>query len=443
MNYNKSYPKDFRNEKIIIEKKKCFFIMPFAEQFDLLFGILKEMLLKNGYQPVRVDNFTGSIAIMNKIMNELLSSQYIIVDLSGLNANVFYELGIAHCFKDSRNVILIKDKNTKEPSDIKHINYIEYDRNNFVLLKEQIRQTLEDIRYISELESVLSFHQIVSNKNYNSEIIEIIEKSFCKDEILLICDILNKDINETNDSKVELLIKKYIEILVDLDNNRFELIYKKAIINLFIKILVYTSEFKFIPSQISALLSQIELFSNQKETLEFRTNLSLELAKSEKHLDNVMPWIIEYFSQSKSTHIDLNRYSIEAFLLTTLSKEVNNYIINALFASDRHIREHISDIIGEKRLIEAHNNLLVQLNRETNIYTAASLMEAIGKIGYNDDIFLINKWIENHYEEINNPGGNFVFKHAKNAILALDISQNNQFSVSFIDKYRNNFYIDK
>ena len=68
--------------------------MPFSEEFDLIYGILQDALLNKGYLPVRVDVVSGSTAIMGKIMVEILTSQYIIVDISRNNPNVFYELNL-------------------------------------------------------------------------------------------------------------------------------------------------------------------------------------------------------------------------------------------------------------------------------------------------------------------------------------------------------------
>jgi len=107
MNNYKIYPKEFRNENIPILKNKCFMIMPFDSKFDIVYGSVKDALEIAGYNCVRADDISGSTAIMNKILQEMLSAQFVIADLSTSNANVFYELGIAHSFKDAKNVIII------------------------------------------------------------------------------------------------------------------------------------------------------------------------------------------------------------------------------------------------------------------------------------------------------------------------------------------------
>ena len=107
MNDYKIYPKQFKNVKIPIEKNRCFFIMPFAKEFDIVYGELKSLLGEDGYICTRVDEISGSTPIINKILTELLRAQFVIVDLTNCNPNVFYELGIAHTFKDAENIFLL------------------------------------------------------------------------------------------------------------------------------------------------------------------------------------------------------------------------------------------------------------------------------------------------------------------------------------------------
>ena len=42
------YPKQFRSAKIPVEKNRCFFLMPFHQSFDLIYGTVKDILMENG-----------------------------------------------------------------------------------------------------------------------------------------------------------------------------------------------------------------------------------------------------------------------------------------------------------------------------------------------------------------------------------------------------------
>ena len=119
--------------------------MPFAEEFDIVYGTIKNGLQDN-YICKRVDEISGSIPIINKILVEILKSQFIIVDLSESNPNVFYELGIAHTFKDAQNIFLL---------DITHLTYIEYDINNLKYVVAQLKKTISDNKSFSDLNEAL------------------------------------------------------------------------------------------------------------------------------------------------------------------------------------------------------------------------------------------------------------------------------------------------
>lgn len=52
------YPKQFRSAKIPIEKNYCFFLMPFQEKFDSIYGTIKDMLIDYGYICNRADELS-------------------------------------------------------------------------------------------------------------------------------------------------------------------------------------------------------------------------------------------------------------------------------------------------------------------------------------------------------------------------------------------------
>lgn len=169
--------------------------------------------------------------------------------------------------------------------------------------------------------------------------------------------------------------------------------------------------------------------------VEYRTDMAIALAEREKFISIVMPWIIEYFSRSKSASIDLNRYKLEAFLMTTKCLQANKAIKDAIFSKDCHIREHMSDIVGEKELIDAKVNLIHQLEIEENFYTAVSIIEAIGKIGTLDDILIINKWLNKFGAEIIHDKMFSVLRHAQVALIKLDKTFDKKYIKEFNDMY--------
>lgn len=174
---------------------------------------------------------------------------------------------------------------------------------------------------------------------------------------------------------------------------------------------------------------------NEATMIEKKIDLAVKLAENEKALSLVMPWIIDYFQKSKSASIDLNRYKLENLLMKTKNKTINEYIISSLDNDNCYIREHMSDIIGEKKLEEAINLLCFQLEKEENFFTASSIISAIGKLGKIEGIDNINLWIYNNLTEIRDTRQFFVLRRALIAIKSLDNTEEKKYINEFNEKY--------
>lgn len=144
--------------------------------------------------------------------------------------------------------------------------------------------------------------------------------------------------------------------------------------------------------------------------------IAIKFAENSKLTHISIKWIIEYFQRSKSTKVDLNRYKLEGFLLKSNTEKVNEYIVNALLSENNYICEHIADIVGEKRLYIAEDNLITQLKRETNLYTTASIFEALGKIQSTKAIPTIIDWLKTNADTAIKKQNYFVLKHARNSL---------------------------
>ena len=436
MNKYKIYPKQFRNEKIPVEKNRCFFIMPFSEEFDLVYGEIKSYLTRSNYICTRVDEIPGSTPIINKILTEMLKAQFIIADLTNCNPNVFYELGIAHTFKDAENIFLLKEKNTKVPFDITHLTYLEYDRNNMHYLLSKLKQSLVDNKYMSDFYEALNIHGIIQYIHDNQENFIEILKEILDDDIVFATQLLNYSSEITDEKSVENFIYR-LDNKIKNDFKIYDSELLHGIMNFYSEILLVCSRFNFIQNQIGYFLTDYFLSSNLSDSvvIVYKTNMALKFANAGKQLEIVMPWLISYFKRSRSGTVDLNRYKIESFLLTTESEEINNNICNALRDLDAHVREHIADIIGEKRLEIALPILHSQLLSEENYYTASSMIEALGKIGNKNSINYIDKWFKANEQDLINTRHFFIFKHIRAAVARLD----SYYSMDFEEKYKQYF----
>ena len=162
----------------------------------------------------------------------------------------------------------------------------------------------------------------------------------------------------------------------------------------------------------------------------------LILAQKKQLLNISMSWIIAYFSRSKSSNIDLNRYKLESFLMTNEDDDINQIIANSVFDDNCYIREHMADIIGEKKIYSAKNNLVKQLIIEQNYFTMGSIVVALAKIGEVEDLKIILKWLDEKESVIISDHQYFLFKHVFKAIVLLDDTAERVYIQKFQDKYK-------
>ena len=78
-----------------MEKLKVFMIMPFQEEFLELYGMIKEKL-KDEYEFSNAGDLDNKRSILQDIVVGIGNADVIIADVTGLNPNVFYELGLCH-----------------------------------------------------------------------------------------------------------------------------------------------------------------------------------------------------------------------------------------------------------------------------------------------------------------------------------------------------------
>ncbi|MCH5172541.1 MAG: hypothetical protein J1F31_06925 [Erysipelotrichales bacterium] len=431
------YPKQFHRTNIAVEKNRCFVIMPFKENMDYIYGIIKQGLNRAGYICNRVDEISGATPIINKILTEILRSSYVIADLTDCNPNVFYELGIAHSFKEASNIVILKQQDSNIPFDVTHLTYIEYDPNNVKLLTSSILKTINENSYLSDFRESLNIRGIIPYIKSNEELfISYIEKEF-KKEFTILTSILNNEVNKYNAEDIEDFLLQY-EILLGkaILNETDEVI--DGVLAIYHAILISVSKFPAAEEAVCRFLDDSFLkryHPKEEKTNIWKTDLVVELANVNKMLPLVMTWIINYFSQTKTATIDLNRYKLEAFLMNSENNKVNEIICNAIFDENCYIREHMADIIGEKRLIDGLQNLCKQLNVEDNYFTAVSIIEAMGKLRDQSAIPCILNWLQINEQNILSEKQLFVLKHIKIALLKLVNDPNDTRITTFDQKY--------
>ncbi len=107
----------------------CFVMMPFGEWFDIYYQDLYTPSIKEaGFEPMRADQLFSTGTVIEQIWEQISKSKVLIADLSGKNANVFYELGLAHA---ARKPVVFTSSNLEDvPFDLRHLRVIIYDIND-------------------------------------------------------------------------------------------------------------------------------------------------------------------------------------------------------------------------------------------------------------------------------------------------------------------------
>lgn len=174
-------------------KRFCFVLMPFSEQFNDVYNIgIKDTVESIGHIAERVDDqIFRKETILERIKNQINVADFIIADMSGNNANVYYEVGFAHALQ--KECILIANDVSEIKFDLKHHRHIEY-------------------KSISNLKSKLlpELNQLIDDLNKKND--------------GLICDVAveSTDIERTSTSATG-IVNFEIEISNKTDNKNYEI----------------------------------------------------------------------------------------------------------------------------------------------------------------------------------------------------------------------------
>jgi hypothetical protein len=109
-----------------IDPELCFVLMPLREQFQEIYEeIVKPTVEMSGLVCEHAGEIFGARLIIEDIWDRLERARVVVAELTGRNANVFYEVGYAHCL-DKRKVILITQSMDDVPFDLRGFRCVEY-----------------------------------------------------------------------------------------------------------------------------------------------------------------------------------------------------------------------------------------------------------------------------------------------------------------------------
>ncbi|MCX6900797.1 MAG: DUF6293 family protein [Verrucomicrobia bacterium] len=131
---------------IEIDSTLAFVAMPFLPDLNAIYeDIIGPSLRELTLRAVRADQIFDNRQIMDDIWDNIERARLVIADLTGKNANVFYETGVAHAL--GKEVILITQSLDDVPFDLRPLRCIVYSNTlrGAEQLKTQLIKTVETV----------------------------------------------------------------------------------------------------------------------------------------------------------------------------------------------------------------------------------------------------------------------------------------------------------
>jgi hypothetical protein len=104
----------------------CFVMMPFGDWFDRYYQeVYVPAIREAGFEPTRADELFSTGSVVEQVWEQIQKAKVLLADLTERNANVFYELGLAHAAR--KPVVFTAPKLEDVPFDLRHLRVIIYE----------------------------------------------------------------------------------------------------------------------------------------------------------------------------------------------------------------------------------------------------------------------------------------------------------------------------
>ncbi len=128
------------------EKPVAFVAMCFDKRLLPIYQkVVKPVLDEHGFECLRGDEIMEPGVIVDQVKRQIEASALVLCDLTFDNANVFYELGVAHTL--GKATLLISQTASSIPFDVAHLRAIPYEDSKIGLLdlRDRLVETLDEI----------------------------------------------------------------------------------------------------------------------------------------------------------------------------------------------------------------------------------------------------------------------------------------------------------
>lgn len=183
-------------------KPTVFVITPFGEDFLDLFEEF-ERQFGESFDFTNAGDMDNQQNILKDIVEGIANADVIIADLTGLNANVFYELGLAHAM--NKKVIIITQNIDELPFDIKS-----YRANQYSLQFNKLPALIEELQKLlsGAIDGSVKYGNPVSDYAPNFQKAQI-EKAIVQTE--------KRVIEEMNDAAIEKDDRGFLDYIADIN----------------------------------------------------------------------------------------------------------------------------------------------------------------------------------------------------------------------------------
>lgn len=365
------YPKQFNNTGRQLQNNSCFVIMPFSDDLDNTYMVIDSVADDMGISCSRADNIsTTSEPILNKICTQISQAYFIIVDITNLNPNVFYELGIAHVLRDAKKVLIIKEEGTECPSDIRHLHYYTYSKSTLKHLKTTIKTFFAENNALEDLLGILDFFNITPRG-------EEISHSFVADlsdsignNTTTILEVLNSRVKDTDPQQI-------YDLLINLTRTLNNLPLDSSFYPLYSKLTLLLIERTSCTFDISRYLSQI--FSDKYQNLqnEWLADCGVITLDAPLYFDSVFAWMKSHLKSTSPAEFDIAKYKIEIGVIKSKSDRIDVALINELKSPNKTLVEHCVKLVKERKICEAIPSLVELVTEDENPYVVRSSVDAL------------------------------------------------------------------
>lgn len=341
-------------------KKVCFVAMGFGKKTDyqnskevdldrIYSDVIKPLFKEElqDYKLVRADEIAGSALIDVSMYALLLNSDLVIADITTLNSNAIYELGIRHAVKPFSTIIMAQES-CKVPFDLDHSRFLKY---------KDYGEYLDDDEANVIRKNLKSFIKESEKKNIDSPLYTFLPKitpPTIEDDLFekLMDEVESKTdtISMYVDKAKELMDEGYFEAAIEIWKKLEELLPSNEFIVQQLSLALYKAK---IPSETKALELALDKIKELKpeKSLNFETlGITGAIYKRLYRLNNNFDYLdeaIEFYKKGyviKNDYYNGENYS-NCLLLKTLNPEINKDDIMYLKYESKKVYGEIINII--------------------------------------------------------------------------------------------------